>query len=141
VPDQRSAIGAVIGGLMLLRDKPFQLLDGVRAFEREVLAVEAVHLDTAIVRHHLLEAEMGERAQVHQFADRKIDPDAVVPRRHQLPAGVISLAPADGADGVAEDPEPGLIAIDALFVGRPARERADGLDRPADMFGGWPASS
>jgi hypothetical protein len=40
------AIGAVVGGLMLLRDKPFELLDGVGAFERLVLAVEAVHLDT-----------------------------------------------------------------------------------------------
>jgi hypothetical protein len=43
----RSMIGAVIGGLMLLRNKPFQSLDGVRAFERLVLAVEAVHLDAA----------------------------------------------------------------------------------------------
>jgi hypothetical protein len=35
---------------------------------------------------------MGERAQMHQFADRKVDPDALAPHRHLLPAGLVSLA-------------------------------------------------
>jgi hypothetical protein len=30
--------------------------------------------------------------------------------------------PAGGADSIAEDPKPGLASLNAVFVGRPARE-------------------
>src|SRR5260370_32474956 len=116
--DQCLAIGGMRDQPLRFRNSPFQLLDCARDLARLFLAVEAVHLDTAVVGHHLLEAQMRERGEMQQLADREIDADPIVSRRHLLFAGGISLAPAGRANGVAEDPEPALIPLDTLLVAR-----------------------
>src|SRR6266851_1889936 len=74
---------------------------------------------------------MSQRGEMQEIVQRQRDMDLVVSRRRHLRlADVVSPAPAGGADGIAEYPKPGLVPIDAFFVGRPARERRyrfDGL--------------
>src|ERR1700682_5479931 len=129
-PDQGLTIAGMVGRPVLFRNGPLQPLDGPRSLERVFLAVEAMHLDAAVVWHHFLETQMGERSEMQQFADRQLDADFVFSGCHLQLAGVVSPPPAGGADGPAEHPHPGLVSMNALFVGRPARERPyrfDGL--------------
>ena len=119
-----------------LRNGPLQPLDGLSSLQRVGLVAEAEHLDAAIVRHHLLETEMGQRSELQQFVDRQFEANFFAPGRcHLQLADVIALAPAGGADGVAKDPEPGLISIDVFLVVGRARECLDGFDGPGDVIG------
>jgi hypothetical protein len=86
------------------------------------MSVEAMHLDAAVVWHHFLETQMCERSEMQQFAHRQLDADFVFSGCHLQLADVVSPPPAGGTDGIAEDPEPSMVSINALFVGRPARE-------------------
>lgn len=127
---------------MRFRNGLFQALDGGSSSKRLLLAVEAVHFDAAIVGHHFPEAQMGERGEMQEFADRQLDADLVIPRRHPQLAGVIPLAPAGGADGIAKNPEPGVVAMNVLFAAAAWGEGFYRFDRLGDVLGGcWPASS
>src|SRR5882672_5611285 len=109
--DQCPAIGGGLDRPLRFRNRPFQFLQHARYLARLLLAAEALHLDAAIIRHHLLEAQMRERGEMQQLIEREVDANSIVPCRHLLLAGVISLAPAGGTYGVAEDPEPRLITV------------------------------
>src|ERR1700694_5102542 len=79
VPDQGLTIAGMVGRPVLFRNGPLQPLDGPRSLERVFLAVEAMHLDAAVVWHHFLETQMGERSEMQQFADRQLDADLSSP--------------------------------------------------------------
>src|ERR1700730_4580323 len=115
VLDQFLPIGGVIKRPEFFRNSLFQPLDGARSLDCVVLAAKAIHLDATIVWHHLLEAQMSKRGEMQQFADRKIDADSVCFGCHLPLARVVSLAPASGADGIAEDPKPRMVSKKALF--------------------------
>src|SRR5882724_9218195 len=135
-PDQCLTVGGVLGRPVLFRNSPLQFFDGRGSAKRLFLIAEAKHLEAAVVRHHLLETQMGKRSEVQQFVHRQRDNDLVFSRRHLQPAGVVSLAPAGGADGIAKYPKPGLVSIDALLVRCPARERPHRLDGLRNIIGG-----
>src|SRR6267142_3670872 len=136
MPDQCLTVGGMLGRPVLFRNSPFQFFDGRRSVKRLFLVAEAKHLDAAVVRHHFLETQMGERSEVQQFVHRQRDNYLVFSGRHLQPAGVVSPAPAGGADGIAKDPKPGLVSIDAFLVGCPARERPHRLDGLCNIIGG-----
>ena len=64
VPDQGPTIVRVVERPERFRNGLFQALDRPGSREGMVLVVEAMHLDAAIVGHHPLEAEMGERGEL-----------------------------------------------------------------------------
>jgi hypothetical protein len=76
--DQCLAIGGMLDRPLRLRNSPFQFLERARDLARLWLAVEAVHLDIAIVGHHLLETQMRQRGAMQQLADREVDADPIV---------------------------------------------------------------
>src|ERR1700680_2448361 len=49
---------------LLRRDNALDLSDGFGAFQRVFLAAEAVNFEAAIVRHHVLKAEMRQPAEL-----------------------------------------------------------------------------
>src|SRR5450756_1142182 len=122
VPDQCLPIGGMVEWPVLFRNRLFQPFEGKGSRQRVVLAVETLHLDAAVVGHHFPETEMRQRGEVLELADRQVDADLVCRGRHLQLAGLVALAPAGGADGIAEDPEPGLESKNALLATRASRE-------------------
>jgi len=124
---------------VLHTNRPVHTVEEIRDLRLHVqtkFAVEAVHFDAAIVGHHFPEAQMGERGEMQEFADRQLDADLVIPRRHPQLAGVIPLAPAGGADGIAKNPEPGVVAMNVLFAAAAWGEGFYCFDRLGDVLGG-----
>lgn len=98
------------------RNRHFKPLDRSGAVPSVIFPAEPVGFEAAVIRHHMLKADMSQPIQLKQLVWRQLDKKPTIPRSHCEFARAVTLAPTGAPDGIAEHPQLRMTQFQLLVV-------------------------